>query len=71
MHYYNKLKTKKSICTGNKQKIYIHQASQQTRIKQEMKEVDCHEKKIKKICPKCHMLLYVEICPVWVACKSH
>lgn len=45
MHYYNKLKTKKSICTGNKQKIYIHQASQQNRIKQEMKEVDCHEKK--------------------------
>lgn len=44
MHYYNKLKTKKSICTGNKQKIYIHQASQQNRIKKEMKEVDCHEK---------------------------
>lgn len=48
MHYYNKLKTKKSICTGNKQKIYIHQASQQNRIKQEMKEVDCHEKKNQK-----------------------
>lgn len=44
MHYYNKLKTKKSICTGNKQKIYIHQASQQNWIKKEMKEVDCHEK---------------------------
>lgn len=38
-------------------------------LKQEMKEVDCHEKKIIKICPKYHMLLYVETC-MTDACRS-
>lgn len=39
-------------------------------LKQEMKEVDCHEKKIIKICPKYHMLLYVETCMMSDACRS-
>lgn len=35
------------------------------------KQDKARNERITKICPKCHMLLYVDTCPVWVACKSH